>query len=240
MGWYGKGIMDGDEPMDWCHTLTNLAGAYRDNCDYGKPRPEFKHALESRQHQLVEKVVKASGEYGRVIAAQVLGVLVINQGAKMGDAAKKLVLDACDNDEWAKRDLERKIYVSEFADIVRAYCDNPEPVPTKEYADWTKKYGLTQDDLNSPRLSGAMLQIAMGEVAEHLARKPWFEGVRFAVNSGGYRILVVVSEKNILRDGGPSILSDEDIPSDLFEIPVSLYVDDQKTVMKKGDKIWDE
>jgi hypothetical protein len=232
--------MDGDSPVEWCHVLTSMAGAYKERCDYDKPRAEFKAALETRQAMLLARVNKEVDPQSRAIGAQVLGVLMLNQGATMLTAVKDAVMAACSADEWASRDLERRIYVSDFRRIVESqFALGGACEPAREYDDWTKKYGVSQDDLDRPRTSGKVLNVAMCEIAEHLKCKPWFRGVHFAVNDAGYSMLLLLDEKDV-EAGAKDILHDNDVPPALFEIPVSFYVMGQVTVAKRGDKIFED
>ena len=51
------------------------------------------------------------------------------------------------------------------------------------------------------------------------------------------RLVLVMNDADVDKY---RILDDADVPGELFDIPVSFYVEDQKTVMKDGDKIADD
>ena len=236
MGWFGKRIMDGDSPMDWLGVMLDILGISEETMviHWELPTPEIRALIETRQHMLVSRIGKEHDTRERNIGWQVLATLIMAQGAEMMDKVRKLATDALKADEWAKTDLERKIYVEDMLDILAAY-DNR--TPTANYADWTIKYGVTEDQVKAPQLSWKMLNAAMCEVAEHLKEKKWFRGMRFSVNRAGYRMLIIISEKDIDGNKG-AVLHDDDVPASLYDIPVGFYVEDQNTVKKAGDKIY--
>lgn len=234
MGWFGKGIMDGDPPLDWIGAFMTVLDAPED-ARYDKPDPKLRSAIETRQHMLAERVRRERDKEELNIGWHALGVMIMAQGAKMSNDVRHSVIIALDQDKWAKTEIERMLYVQEMKEIVEAYDGH---TPTRYYKDWTKEYGMTEDDLANPPRSWKMLQVAMGLVAERLKNKKWFRGLNFAVNRAGYRMLLLVDEPEI-QDEANKILNDTDVPGEVFEIPISFYVTNQNTVMKKGDKIHD-
>lgn len=234
MGWFGKGIMDGDAPLDWMGAFMHILEAPED-ARYDKPDPKLRVRIESRQHILAERVRRERDDQERNVGWQVLGVLIMAQGARMSNDVRGAIHVALVQDEWAKTELERKIYVREMSEIVDDYDGS---TPTREYRDWTNKYGMELGDISDPPRSWKMLQFAMGALADHLKDKPWFKGMQFAVNRAGYRMLILVDEPPRQEDV-TKILNDKDVPGELFQIPVSFYVNNQSTVMKSGDKIHD-
>lgn len=232
MGWFGKGIMDGDPALDWAGTLCDIIGVLDVEKIY-KPSPEVRGALETRQHMLKKRVEREVDSDERNIGWQVLAVMIMQQGAAMSDTVRANCMAALENDEWAMSDMERRIYANDMIAILEAYDGK---TPTDYRKDWSKEYGIGEEDVNAGAKSWKMLNAAMCQLAEHLKNKPWFNGIRFAVNGAGYRMLLVVSENSISESKG-AILSDKDVPAQLFDIPVSFYVEGQVTIMKTGESI---
>lgn len=236
MGWYGAGIMDGDTPMDWASKLIGILGLDGNKYRYNELSDVLRTALMTRQHMLVDAVRRETNSELRRIGWQVLGVMIMSQGASMSSAARGGVKDALAADEWAKHDLERSVFVREMLEIVESYSGS---TPTKEYKDWEKEYGISANDMSNPQVSAKILRLAMWELADHLKSKKWYKGIRFALNNSGYRILLVISDAD-LQKGVHDIISDPDVPELLFDIPISFYINEQRTVAKRGDKIADD
>lgn len=235
MGWFGYGIMDGDEPYNALNDILSVIGYIETNgVKWDEPFDGMRFLIETRFQKIVDYICKVPGSKQRLYW-QVFAALAMEQGSRITPGAKASMLKALDEDDMFENNLARIIYVREMSQTLRQYEGG---VPTRMYGDWKKKYGLSDTDLDNPAKSAKMLEFLMREMAEHLKSKAWFRGVQFAVNREGYVILVVVDEDHVEKDAH-SILNDKEVPGNLFDMPVMFSITNQKTVRCAGDSIFD-
>lgn len=152
MGWWNKGIMDGDTPCDFAHvieerlyTLITLPSYLKDvdedevNVEHQK---EFSMIVEAALkepaiiHQLMDIPNMedwgnfSCGEDDDHIFWQTLGWMVMTVGGLI-DPFKTRLLLACDSDEWAKTDGERARIVEAFKTTIKAYDNSPQQLEAK-------------------------------------------------------------------------------------------------------------
>lgn len=126
MGWSGKGITDGDEPMDYISDIESLCGFDFENDDIVKVLTKEK--LEEIQPIIFEKWKKADVT---IYAFQVLGAILVQGGAQFDTVVYNTCLDSLKKDEWAKTDLERKYHIDFLINILENYDE----IPTKYWDD---------------------------------------------------------------------------------------------------------
>lgn len=127
MGWWSATIMGGDAPLDYQSYIYDWLGIDMFNelnkSGYSKiPKKKF----EAEQDSLVKKLSKGSSSG---IGLQVLGVMMMEAGAKISDKNKKLIIKAAEKDEWAKEDEGRKAHIDAFIKALESY-DGKTPVKT--------------------------------------------------------------------------------------------------------------
>jgi hypothetical protein len=151
MGWWDTGIMGGDTPWDVAGLVSEALGLYdkEDDDDFG-----LMHMPEDWDDDNRTLVREAFGQVGvgevaeellaaydgdldgQCVALEVLGLLVMSCGAGLPDEVRKMVLDACDADDWAAEDDERKAHIDAFRKLVVAY--KGEPVRVEQDSLWDK------------------------------------------------------------------------------------------------------
>jgi len=66
------------------------------------------------------------------VGLQVLGVMMMEVGAKINRKNKELILKAARKDEWAKGDLARKTHIKNFISALKSYTGRkPVLLPTE-------------------------------------------------------------------------------------------------------------
>ena len=122
MGWWGTGIMEGDSPLD---EVGNLAAICK--VEYSGPDDDAdgdgysftSDALNKHQNELMENADQ--NKYDGYITYQVWAYLVMKHGAEMTRLMKNCFLSACEEDEWAQEDEERKESIDEFKEKIEQY-----------------------------------------------------------------------------------------------------------------------
>lgn len=117
MGWWSKDIMGGDAPYDWEDEIYEICGAEmwpEGRTSKGKISPD-----QFTEH--LEKIIVALRKSKDPIGYQVLGVLMMESGADMPEEVKSKIMQACHDDEWARRDPEREEKILELHDKVLKY-----------------------------------------------------------------------------------------------------------------------
>jgi hypothetical protein len=134
MGWWSTTIMGGDTPMDWeCifYDTLKIKMFKPKNGGYNKIP---KKKLEESQDSLVRKInaMKKKGWTSQDIGLQVLGVTMMEAGAKINNKNKVLILDAAKKDGWAKEDEERRHHIDNFVLALQSYDGTKSASTTKE------------------------------------------------------------------------------------------------------------
>lgn len=126
MGWWSTVVMGGDTPLDYQGDMIDLCGvdynAFVDN--YDLDLTALRSDIESSYDKLTEYCDNVS--YGDPnIAYQILGVLILESGAKLPDEIKIKIEDAAKNDEWSTSNDERKANMDAFRHQVANYDGTP-------------------------------------------------------------------------------------------------------------------
>lgn len=139
MGWWGKGIMEGDSPSDasYCieqavipsDLLQKLDDAYEDEERYLKLQEEVTALF--KNPDTVTDIFNRLGEINTAgvegeIMVQVFGVTIMGRGGVLNDVQRAAVRQGFLDDEWAQEDAERKAVVDAAIAQLDAY-DNATP-----------------------------------------------------------------------------------------------------------------
>lgn len=125
MGWFSATITGGDSPMDWIADLEQIAGADK----YGEPPiPLTTKKIDKNLSKMVRAIKlhsKKRGSCENNIAWQILGVLIILNGAKMPDDIRKEIIKNIYEDDdmgWNDPD-ERLFFLEQFKEQIQNYKD---------------------------------------------------------------------------------------------------------------------
>ena len=134
MGWWGWGVMEGDEPCDLQYIIEQSLASGVGALD-GQSDSEYE-AEEIRVNDVSRAKLKA-GDYMDIvaqikdgtltdwgdsnIALQVLGEMIMVYGGKMDEALKPMFIEAAESDDWAEREVKRKAEMTAFINRVIAY-----------------------------------------------------------------------------------------------------------------------
>lgn len=124
MGWWSADIMGGDSPLDVEDAFFEIANVEKfpesgGITDISKEEVEknmkafiaevkrhaIKYMAKKSKYPLVY-FINRNADYQPEIAWQVLAVTAIKVGAKISKPVMKKMIEACENDEWAKHDGE--------------------------------------------------------------------------------------------------------------------------------------
>ncbi len=196
MGYSGFGIINGDLPMD---VVSMIQGRIKvkqkaNSFDWAEPKkgPSIAERLSAAQDELLEMVEnhgKQCGDYERYIPTLVLGSALIGHGARINKKVMKAILTACDKDAWAKQELERKMNIDDFKEILLAYDHK---TPTRDWKDHGKEFGIDMDELIRGRFSSKVTEMAMAHLEKAYGDKPWFGGIHWIFSNGGHAVLMGV------------------------------------------------
>lgn len=225
MGYSGFGIVNGDYPMDTISAIMGKIGAKEDE-DTGeyalKDGGSIAERLAKRQDELLAYCKrdgssahkKKHGE--QYIATLVLGALLVRHGAAINAKTMKALVNACDKDHWAQNELERRLYLDDFKEILATY-DNK--TPTKEYKDHGKEFGVDMDERIRGRYSSKVAAMAMHYVKKFYGDRQWFGGLVPIFSKGGHALLIGVkfTEERTPQNAMEALQG-------LFEVP--LYITD--------------
>jgi len=196
MGYSGFGIINGDLPMDVVSMIQDhvKVKSKKDSFDWAEPKkgPSIAQRLTATQDELLEMVEKHGKErrdYERYIPTLVLGSALIGHGAAINKKVMKAILNACDNDAWAKQELERKMNIDDFKEILLAYDHK---TPTKDWKDHAKEFDIDMDELIKRRFSSKVTEMAMAHLEKAYGKKPWFGGIHWIFSDGGHAVLMGV------------------------------------------------
>jgi hypothetical protein len=118
MGWWSATIMGGDAPLDWQGSICGVLGVEFNYITgkYGYTRAR----LEKNMTKILAKIAK--DKYDAYIGYQVLGVMVLETGAKISKVTRDKILAAAEADVWAKEgDKARQKYIAEFVEAIKAH-----------------------------------------------------------------------------------------------------------------------
>lgn len=131
MGWWSTDIMGGDTPLDFEDTYYDICKVEKFiEKDNSYVRQELtKEAIEANINELVD-FVDADKWGDRNIGYQVLAVLMLKAGAFISGDLQDFMMQACENDEWAQEDEDRKVATTGLFNALAAY-DNQTPIIIK-------------------------------------------------------------------------------------------------------------
>ncbi len=121
MGWWSCTVCGGDEPMDYLDEMEDIIGLPTFNEDTDEP---IKYTLKQQQDAVnknINKLVKCADKKRSEIAFQMLGVVIITNGAKMTASLRDMIIASIKCDEWAYESAERKAYMNSFKRQVQRY-----------------------------------------------------------------------------------------------------------------------
>jgi hypothetical protein len=204
MGWFGKGVMDGDQAWDMLGMLEGEA----ERVGIKKGSPEWTDWLGHTQSDIL-------GKFQDPIELMTLGAVMMSAGAKMEEVTRRAIADACLSDEWAKKDLERDIHMSAFHEALVGYDNTP-----TEYGINYSKFGVTNDDLVRGKLSHKVARMALHYIHKTYEKEPWYKDATIGVSGYGYQIVMGV------YDDGAGVNFTHVINNvfGIFEIPI-LFVE---------------
>ncbi|MBN2258374.1 MAG: hypothetical protein JW704_11240 [Anaerolineaceae bacterium] len=127
MGWFGYGVMEGDDPLDVLGTIASEVGAKngmsKEDLDAG--RIDF-HGYMFTAEQIEDfdslSFLKEHWEdmEGNILG-QVLGAVYLWTGAKMTDSQKLTFIDCARDDEWAKEHPARKACMDQLVEALERH-----------------------------------------------------------------------------------------------------------------------
>lgn len=129
MGWWNTTIYGGDAPLDWRENIYNKLGIE----EYGEKdnlNPVPVDILSEKINEITEMISSCdTDEDDKNIGYQVLGAIILHSGFDLesNQNLKSLIINAIENDEYARDDSERQIVMKNFNKQINEY--NPsEPV----------------------------------------------------------------------------------------------------------------
>jgi len=123
MGWFSKGILGGDEPMDYESDIAEILGFNYYNDD----NKELFFTKENLEKYQVEIFNKFKSDDSSIIAFQTLSCFMVEVGAKFEPYILDKCIDCLERDDWKNTDLERKYHIDYLINILKTYNKNPKP-----------------------------------------------------------------------------------------------------------------
>lgn len=222
MGYSGLGIINGDYPMDMISEIMDMIGAKS-----GEGLHEYKvrkgskpiaDRLTEKQDELLAHCKKDGStawkkKHGeQYIATLVLGAVMMRNGASINPKTMKALMNACDKDPWGKNELERRLYLEDFKDILSTYDHK---TPTKEWKDHYAMFNIKGDEYIRGRFSSKVALMARYYLTKFYGDKEWCAGINLLFSKDGYALLIGV-KFNEERTPEKAV----DALQGLFEIPL--------------------
>lgn len=235
MGYSGFDIINGDYPMDMISTIMGKIGA-KHNDDTGeysvrKNSQSIADRLTQQQDELLayckkdgnQAFKKKHGE--QYMATLVLGTVMVRHGAAINAKTMKAIVNACDKDPWGENELERRLYLEDFKDILAAYDHK---TPTNEWKDHGKEFGVDMNERLRGRFSAKVAKMAHHYVKKFYGDKKWFGGLTYIMNKSGHALLIGVKfdEERTPQNAVEALQG-------LFEVP--LYITDAEDLNIKEE-----
>jgi len=128
MGWWNTTVYGGDSSLDWRENIYNkLKVSEYDEKNNLKPIPVD---ILSENIDLVTSMISKceTNEDDKNIGYQVLGAIMMHSGFDLGSnpILKERIISACENDDYAKDDSERKIVMKNLIKLIKEY--NPDEI----------------------------------------------------------------------------------------------------------------
>lgn len=123
MGWWSTDIMGGDTPLDFEDQFYDICKVNK-YPEKGKRNNLSKEDLENNLTEIVNFLDE--NRWGENhIGGQVLAVLMMRAGASISDNLKAAMIEACEEDQWAKEDYERHETINGLISALNAYDGTP-------------------------------------------------------------------------------------------------------------------
>jgi hypothetical protein len=124
MGWFGKGILDGDEPMDFQSEIEAVCGWNYTIGGKGNKREDYvsKDSLEKVQLKLYKRWYEKKESY---FCFQVLAAMMVEVGAKFEPEVLEISKKCLQADDWAKQNFERWYHINYLLKILENYNETP-------------------------------------------------------------------------------------------------------------------
>lgn len=211
------------------HIMEKIGAEYDDNSKEGDYRIKDKKLrkektiaslLSENQDELLAFCKKSGNtshkkKYGeQYIAILVLGSVMMKHGAAINSKTMKAILNACEKDPWGKNELERRICLDDFRDILSTYDHK---TPTEDWKDNGAAFGVGYDELVRGRFSSKVALMARYYLKKFYGEKEWFAGINLIFSSGGYALLIGVK---FTEERTPQLAIDA--LQGLFEVPLYL------------------
>jgi len=134
MGWWSATIMGGDSPLDMQGVICDAMGVkYNFDIKAAKGYVYDRGLIEKHLDAIV--AVLEARKWEREIGFQVLGVMVLETGAKISAALRKRIIAAAEADEWMKEagtGSERGKYIKDFIAAMKAHKPGRKTATTRE------------------------------------------------------------------------------------------------------------
>ena len=129
MGWWSKDIMGGDTPLDWEDEFYGICQVEKwPEGKRGKGKIS-KETVAKCLPQLETEIVKQ--DYEPFIGYQVLGVMLLAAGANIPQPTRERIIQACEQDEWAKVDEDRRTHTLHLKSLIENYDGTPVQIESK-------------------------------------------------------------------------------------------------------------
>ena len=128
MGWWSTDIMGGDTPLDYKDEFYGICKIDQ----FPEEEGEVKIPAELLEEHLDEIIAFLDeNKWGEVgIGYQVLAVMMMEAGANISKDLRFEIINACNEDEWAKEDEDRQRSILGLLGALDAY-DNKNPIVLK-------------------------------------------------------------------------------------------------------------
>jgi hypothetical protein len=128
MGWWSTDIMGGDTPLDFEDTFFDICGVEKFP-EIGKANELTKEDFAAHLNEIVDFL--DADKWGESnIGYQVLAVGMLRAGAFISGDLQDFMMQACENDEWAKENEERAVATQGLFNALSQY-DNETPIIIK-------------------------------------------------------------------------------------------------------------
>lgn len=119
MGWWSQDIFGGDEPLDWQEKIYEICETqiYGDN---HKAKVISTDVLSEKIETIISFIEKSDSKN---IGYQILGAIIMLSGFDIDevDDLRKKIIEASEDDEYAREDLARKNVMKNFKNLIKNY-----------------------------------------------------------------------------------------------------------------------
>jgi hypothetical protein len=130
MGWWGKGIMQGDPALDAEGEIADLFG-FEDLLS-DEPIDKVKQLLTERQDDVYRHFKTRPTYYiENSVGHQVLAYLMLQYGATFDEGMKEALVESISNDMWALQDEERRGEIDHLIECLNKYDGTPIHIENK-------------------------------------------------------------------------------------------------------------